>query len=375
MEMAMALTGTTNTAANTALRYLSQNQLAANSSLAKLSSGSRIVKASDDAASLAVGTKIKADVTSLKQAAVNAAQASSLLQVADGGMARIADILQRMKALAVQSQSGSVADSERAFLDKEYQALVTQIDNIATQTKFSNSVLLNGSAANSLTVGTITMANSDGTANAALSGAASQIGTFTVTYDGTDTFTLTKPDATVETVQVTWPAGQLVFDGAINFQNAGVSVTFGNMDITDNTVSVGFDVSGGGSLSFQVGTLSTDTIAVNLSDVRTSALFATTTDVTTSANAIVAGNAVDTAIATVNAVRSDLGALMSRFEFVSSNLATSVENLDAARSTLMDVDMAAEMSKFTSLQVLNQAGVAMLAQANQMPQNLLKLLQ
>jgi flagellin len=343
--------------------------------LAKLSSGSRIVKASDDAASLAVGTKIKADVTSLKQASVNASQASSLLQVADGGMARIADILQRMKALAVQSQSGSVADSERAFLDKEYQALVTQIDSIATQTKFSNAVLLNGSAANSLTMGTIAMANSDGSASASLSGAASQIGTFTVTYDGTDTFTLTKPDATVETVQVGWGAGQLVYDGAINFQNAGVSVTFGNMDITDATVSVGFDVSGGGSLSFQVGTLSTDTIAVKLTDVRTSALFAATTDVTTSASAVTAGNAVDTAIATVNAVRSDLGALMSRFEFVSANLATSVENLDAARSTLMDVDMAAEMSKFTSLQVLNQAGVAMLAQANQMPQNLLKLLQ
>jgi flagellin len=224
-------------------------------------------------------------------------------------------------------------------------------------------------------MGTVTMANSDGSATAALSGAASQTGTFTVTYDGTDTFTLTKPDATVETVQVAWPAGQLVFDGAINFQNAGVSVTFGNMDITDATVSVDFDVAGGGSLSFQVGTLASDSIAVSLADVRTSALFATTTDVTTSANAVTASNAVDAAIATVNSVRSDLGALMSRFEFVSANLATSVENLDAARATLMDVDMAAEMSRFTSLQVLNQAGVAMLAQANQMPQNLLKLLQ
>jgi hypothetical protein len=119
----MALTGTTNTAANTAIRYLTQNQAMAGSSLAKLSSGSRIVKASDDAASLAVGTKIKADVTALKQAATNAAQASSLLQVADGGMARIADILQRMKALAVQAQSGSVTDSERPILDREFQQL------------------------------------------------------------------------------------------------------------------------------------------------------------------------------------------------------------------------------------------------------------
>ena len=85
--------------------------------------------------------------------------------------------------------------------------------------------------------------------------------------------------------------------------------------------------------------------------------------------------AVDAAISTMNSNRADMGALMSRFEFVSSNLATTVENLDSARSTLMDVDMAAEMTRFSSLQVLNQAGVAMLAQANQMPQNLLKLLQ
>jgi flagellin len=119
----MTLTGTTNTSANTALRYLGVNNMNASNSLAKLSSGSRIVKASDDAASLAVGTKIKADVTALKQAAVNAGQASSLLQVADGGMARTADILQRMKALSVQAQSGSVTNNERAFLDEEYQAL------------------------------------------------------------------------------------------------------------------------------------------------------------------------------------------------------------------------------------------------------------
>ena len=142
----MALTGTTNTAANTALRYLAINNSSASSSLAKLSSGSRIVKASDDAASLAIGTKLKADVTALKQAAVNAGQATSLLQVADGGLARIGDILQRMKALAVQAQSGSVTDNERTFLNQEYQGLATQVTDIASQTKFNGSVLLSGGA-------------------------------------------------------------------------------------------------------------------------------------------------------------------------------------------------------------------------------------
>jgi flagellin len=137
----MAISASTNTSANTALRYLNQNSAASASSLAKLSSGSRIVKASDDAASLAVGTKIKADVTALKQAQVNASQASSVLQVADGGLAQTTDILMRMKALGVQAQSGSVSDNERGFLDKEFQALASQIDAIADQTKFNGNTL------------------------------------------------------------------------------------------------------------------------------------------------------------------------------------------------------------------------------------------
>jgi flagellin len=225
-------------------------------------------------------------------------------------------------------------------------------------------------------MGTVTMANSDGTASASLSGAASQTGSFNVAFDGTDTFTLTKPDTTVETVQIDFGAsGQLVFDGAVNFQNAGVSVMFSNMDVTDATVSVDFDVTGGGSLSFQVGTLASDTIGVSIASVTTAALGIGANTVDSAGNATTASNNLDTAIASVNAARADIGALMSRFEFVSANIATLVENLDAARSTLMDVDMAAEMSKFSSSQVLMQASVAMLAQANQMPQNLLRLLQ
>ncbi len=372
----MALTGTTNTSANTAIRYLSQNQMAASSSLSKLSSGSRIVRASDDAAGLAVGTKLKADVTALKQAAVNAGQASSLLQVADGGMSQISDILQRMKALAVQSQSGSVSNNERGYIDKEYQGLLTEVHDIANQTKFNSSILLNGSAANTVSMGATTFANPDASASASLTGPA-QTGAFTVTYDGTDTFTLTKPDGTTDTVQVAWASGQKVFDGSVDFKNSGVSVNLSNMDVTDSTVSVGFTVAGGASMSFQVGASASDTIAVNIANVDTSAsgLNLTGTKVDTTAGATAASNSLDTAISTVNAARADMGALMSRFQFVSANLSTSVENLDAARSTLMDVDMATEMAKFSSSQVLQQASVAMLAQANQRPQQMLRLLQ
>ena len=119
----MALSVATNTSAATAHRYLRTNDMEASRSLAKLSSGSRIVRASDDAASLAVGTKLKADVNALKQAQVNASHGQSVLQVADGAAQQVSDILIRMKALATQAVSGSISDTERGYLDSEFTEL------------------------------------------------------------------------------------------------------------------------------------------------------------------------------------------------------------------------------------------------------------
>ena len=124
----MALSVATNTSAATAHRYLRTNDMEASRSLAKLSSGSRIVRASDDAASLAVGTKLKADVAALKQAQVNASQGQSVLQVADGAAQQVSDILIRMKALATQAVSGSISDTERGYLNSEFTQLATQLD-------------------------------------------------------------------------------------------------------------------------------------------------------------------------------------------------------------------------------------------------------
>jgi flagellin len=275
---------TTNTTANTALRYLDMNSRASSSSLAKLSSGSRIVRASDDAASLAVGTKLRADVTALKQAQVNASQASSLLQVADGAMAQTTEILIRMKSLAAQSLSGQVSDNERGFINAEYAQLVTPITDMGTQVKYNNTVLLDGNYDEEFVVGVA----------------------------ATDIITV-KLDA------------------------------------------AGFDLA---------------TIAGTLLDVATVGVPGPPATGATGAMA-----ALDTAIADVNEGRANLGALLARFEYAGANLATTVENIDAARSVLLDVDMAAEMSNFSSKQVLMQASVAMLAQANQQPEQLLRLLQ
>ena len=272
----MALSVATNTSAATAHRYLKTNDMEASRSLAKLSSGSRIVRASDDAASLAVGTKLKADVNVLRQAQVNASHGSSVLQVADGALQQVSDILIRMKALATQAVTGSISDTERGYLNSEFTQLATQLDDISTQTKFNGTALLDGSFSLDFAVGT---------------------------------------DATNDVINVT----------------IGQSVSAAGLGLGANGVG-------------------------------------------TAANAQTAGTAVDAAIDLLLSARATLGAQMSRFDFVSANLATSVENIDAARSTLMDVDVAAEMANYSSKQVVMQASVAMLAQANQMPQNLLKLL-
>ena len=386
----MALTASTNTSASTALRYLDRNNTAASSSLSKLSSGSRIVKASDDAASLAVGTKIKADVTALQQAKVNAGQAASLLQVADGGLSQVSDILLRMKALSVQAQSGSVSDNERIFLDKEFQALADQIDDIATQTKFNGQTLLNGDTGVALAAatdiagmhisGTADVVTGTGTANLAYATSGTgttAVGTFTYTDQAGDTFT------------ATIAASSTSLDTAVVFEGTGVSLALDNFDASASTSS---DLTvASNDVSFQVGVSSSDTIEVGIDDIRIATLGNVSTgtladadgagtgtgraNIRTREGAVAAGDILDNAIAQINEDRANVGAAISRFEFASANLATSIENLDAARSTLMDVDMAAEMSNFSSKQVMMQASVAMLAQANQMPQQLLRLLQ
>ncbi|MET0968277.1 MAG: flagellin [Tardiphaga sp.] len=136
----------TNTAANSAVRYLNINSAQESSSLAKLSSGSKITSASDDAAGLAISTRISSDVTTLQQAATNASQATSILQTADGGASNISDILSRMKSLASESSSATVTDSSRAYLNSEFTSLSSEVDSIATGTRYSGQSLLDGTS-------------------------------------------------------------------------------------------------------------------------------------------------------------------------------------------------------------------------------------
>jgi flagellin len=396
----MPLNVVSNYAANVAHRNLAMTDTQASSSLAKLSIGKRVVSARDDAASMAVGQRLNSEVQGLRQATVNSGQANSMLQIADGAMSTTSDILTRMKVLAIQSSSGNLSATERDFLDTEFQALVSEIDRVADDTDFAGTQLLDGAISitaaagfeaadgvSAITAQGLAEAN-NGTASAAYSisfATGANGGTFTVTTasDGTNadgTYT-----GTIDSEAVTGTAGAL--SRATTVKLDGVGTSAGSFTIALNTA---FDATGSIgaaaeeytgsstlSLTFKLGTgtATEDSLTFVLDATNTSALGLTSQDITTESSSNAALEAINNAIDTLNEFRADVGAAQNRLEFASDNLNVSIENAEAARSTLLDLDIAAEMTKFSSKQVLLQSGVAMLAQANQMPQNLLRLLQ
>ncbi len=192
----------TNTAANTALRYLNQNSDQQSSNLARIASGSRITKASDDASGLAIGTKLQTDVSTLSQAQTNAANGASILSVADGGMSSISDILSRMKTLATQSVSGTVTDTERAYIQAEIDELALEITSIATATSFNGESLLDGTS--DYATGVVFMAGTEST------------DTLTVTIANVDATALAVNAPDVETDAASRTAALASIDAAIN---------------------------------------------------------------------------------------------------------------------------------------------------------------
>lgn len=199
----------TNDAANTALRYLNINSENQSDTLSRLASGSRITRASDDAAGLAVSTALDADVATLDQASTNASHGISILETADGGLSEISDILERMKSLSAQSLSGAVTDNERSYIESEYSALMSEVDSISTSTSFNGDSLLDGNADWSNGTGVSFLLGTDVTND-----------TLTVNIDNIDSTTLTNGttalSATSVDTQTNASAAASVLDAAID---------------------------------------------------------------------------------------------------------------------------------------------------------------
>ena len=267
----MTQTINTNVSSMNAQRSLSMSQGSLKTSMERLSSGLRVNNSKDDAAGLAIADRMNAQIRGINVAIRNANDGISLAQTAEGALATITDVLQRMRELTVQAQNGSNGTSDRANLDTEYQQLSAEITRIATQTKFNGSAIVGASA---------------------------------------------------------------------------------------------------GAQTFQVGANNGDTLSITTSTVTTVA-----GDVTTSANASTALAAIDTALDTITTQRATYGAVINRLGFAISSLQITGENQSAARGRIMDADFAAETANLSRAQILQQAGTAMVAQANQLPQQVLQLLQ
>jgi flagellin len=385
----MAMTIASNYSANVAYRYLKDSDNDATRSLAKLSAGTRVLSGRDDAASLAIGKRLESETAALRQASVNAGQAGSMLQIADGALSSISDVLTRMKTLATQAASDQVSDAERVYLNDEFTSLRSEIDRIAGDTEFNGQKLINGSQ--TVTAGTI------GTAIASAAGfgaitfdnnaaGVSNADQFSIEYSATtDRFTVTNINTGVAQTseQVTAaPAAGATQD--VRFDEFGLTLTltsdFAATDINaNNTFDVTIANSASTTFTYKIGTGTTaaeDDLAFTLDSAAVASLSAglAADTLSTRAAAETAIDNVAAAIDEVNDRRAGIGANQNRLEFAAANLASSIENSEAARSELLDLDIASEMTAFTSKQILMQAGVSMLAQANQMPQNLLKLL-
>jgi flagellin len=349
-------------------------------SMQRLSTGLRINSAKDDAAGLAISERMTSQIRGLDQAARNANDGISLAQTAEGALVQVTSNLQRIRELAVQSRNATNSDSDRAALDAEAQELRAEINRIASQTQFNGVNLLDGSFANkAFQVGanagqTITISN-------IVNANDTNLGTYTSAQvtgiAATATTAITAGDLTINTVSVgaiatassaTERAAQI--RDAINSVADQTGVYARNDTATTLTLVSTSDITIG-----LAGTATTATTGLTAATTAagTSTGFATL-DLTTTAGADTAINQMDAALQTINSARAELGAIQTRFESAVASVQTTSENLSAARSRIRDADFAAETANLTRAQILQQAGVAMLSQANAAPQTVLGLL-
>jgi flagellin len=482
----MALTINTNVMSLNAQRNLSTSGSALATSLQRLSSGMRINSAKDDAAGLAISTRMTTQINGLNQASRNANDGISLSQTAEGALQEVTNNLQRIRELAVQSANSTNSDSDRKALDQEVQQRLQEIQRIATQTAFNGRKVLDGSfggaqfqiganVGETITVdlntsmktdaigrvasvaGTVNLdtvfGSTSGASGAHTTSVAAAAGqSYSITVGGVTAFSFTSAaaaddvtaaelDAGINTsaltaagisVTGTAAAGTLAFsraDGAafsVVVANtmattagglAGANFTTGTHNIaahTSTTVGAATVTVGGGTAVDVSGTYATkqafldklnsitgvyastssSTGMLNIVSQDTTVLAGagltalgltagttavsgnlTTVDVQDLAGANDAIGRVDSALTAVSSLRSTLGAIQNRFQSTINSLQTVSENLAASRSRILDTDFAAETAEMTRAQILQQAGTAMVAQANSIPQNVLSLLQ
>ncbi|MDH0901014.1 flagellin [Comamonas aquatica] len=412
----MAATINTNIASINAQRNLTLSGQSLNTTMQRLSSGLRVNSAKDDAAGLAIAERMNTQVKGMTVASRNANDGISLAQTTEGALGKIGDMLQRMRELAVQAGNATNSKSDRQALQLEVKQLSDEIDRVAKQTSFNGQKVLDGSFAgavfqvgansgDNITLGALVDTRSEKISN--------------ITYAQTDVSSVDTLDSTSNTtladygleatglgIQVTPPGqtvslpdlppassrqerlGQVV--EAINNKSADTGVTAflvkregteeydiemrsGKLDGNGMPVTIsmaGFSASATGIANQTIGGTTASSPGVVYQDKGIDSI-----DVSTQSGAWEGLKKIDSAIDQVNSARATLGAIQTRFETAVSNIDVQIENLAAARGRIIDADFAVETANLSRTQILQQAGTAMVAQANQIPQNVLQLLQ
>lgn len=395
-----------NIMAMNAYRNYNNNSSALSKNLEKLSSGYKINRAGDDAAGLAISEKMRAQITGLKAASKNVKDGVSLVKTAEGALQEVHDMLNRMDSLATQSANGTYDDAvDRNNLQKEVDSLRSEIDRIADSSNFNGLNLLDGSLYSGTSVaftgtagtnkiavnGTITAGSyeaKDGTTKQLTFKFAVDTATAdtaaTVDDKGAVTITLKKgAEATADEInKAIRNATGATGDDKAAIEKALKSVTFSGTTEMNGT---GEDIQNAtgtannktGSLTLQIGDTADkfNKLKVNVGDMHAKGLGIDKVDISSQTGAANAIQSIKDAINTVSSTRGDLGAIQNRLEHTQNNLSVMTENIQDAESTIRDTDVADEMMAYTKNNILVQSAQAMLAQANQVPQGVLQLLQ
>merc|ERR1711959_691657 len=381
-------------------RSYSSAQAGLERNIERLSSGLRINRAADDSAGLAISQRMNNQIKGMQQANRNVQQGNNMLQTAEGGLNQIHSILGRMRELAVQSASDGLNADDRASIDLEFQQLKSEISRIGNGTEYNGMTLIHGDRAKNLTTEDNSIGGNminDSTIGKTKMASFTANGSYTLQAekaDGSSTSDLSQ--ATQFTLTVGSESQTVVragdegngfddVDGSqINFDELGI-VT--DTSLIDNTTGkYEFSVDDGNYMTIQVGAnndadhsaanpgATENRITFNLADATSEGLAIEGIDLDSLGDAQSAINSLDAAIQKVNDERSNIGALQNRFEYTSSNLMNSIQNNSASLSTIQDADFAIEAADLARNQILTQSSSAMLAQANQISQNVLGLL-
>jgi flagellin len=401
----------TNVAASITANALTKNERAMSQAMERLSTGQRINSAADDAAGLAISSRMTSQVNGLNMAVRNANDAISMITTADGAYVEATAMMQRMRELAVQSASGTMSSTDRTALNTEYQALNDQILEIAGNTEWNGTKILDDTPGTTGSVSFHVGANASQTV-------ATDFGSL-----GTNTYTASAGSVTAQTstdemtVTITVAGGTLVDGDQISMKISDTSDTTDGHWVkfelasgdaakiaggtaptfsisheetsdnytagkaTDDFFGTGDDLliaAGGSAHTFKItGQLTSGGGTFTVSDIhitRGTSAGIIATDVTAVDHANAAIAALDTAITAMNTQRATFGAAINRLEYASDNLSNVSQNTAASRSRVLDADYASETTELARTQIIQQAATAMLSQANQQAQSVLALL-